>query len=208
METTIINFWKCFQKVQLDLLIAHEYANKEMLQWCLNPLFNHPTLKENKLDLIIYFPSKNNPQAKLCFLTKGVKKRKRIAYQIMEEAPQIENWKYQVGIPPYSNPREPLSFYVPFIKRSVDINQVFVHIHKIYKSTNKLHLHVFIELHKTGVPKEKIRPLAMDFLQNALGDEKYYKNISMIKIVRRMTKKNNFFPLDQLAHLIEYKTPY
>lgn len=208
MQTTIKDFWNSFLKVQLDLQFACKKGNTELILFFLNQLEEHTAIKENKLELVISTPEGKDKPVKLLFLTGGKKIKKRNAAYFVHEAPRLDNWKFSVGLNPYDPKEKPFGFYFPFIKEVVVLDQVFVHVHKIYKSTNKLHLHIYLDLNRPGVPKEELKPLASDILLYFLGEDLYYNHISMIKIVRRKLRKVNYLPLNELKNLIAYKSPF
>lgn len=208
METTVTNFWNCFVKVQLDMLFAYNNKDEDLIYHLFKQLEDHPAIKEYGLNLIIFFPTNKDSKATLCFLTRGLKKRKSWANQLILQAHILDNWLYQVGLPPYENKNIPFFSYFSFIKERVYEHQIYVHIHKIYKTSNKLHLHVYMNLNQTGVPKEEINPFAKEMLLYYLGEDMFYKHISMIKTVRRKLTKVNYFPLRDLKNLIQFKSPH
>lgn len=208
METTVNNFWNSFIKVQTDLLFAFNNNNEELVYECYHQLNDHPVINKAGLNLLIFFPTPEQPKALLHFLTRGLEKKKRLANAFLEQAPALDNWIFQVGVPPYTDKNTPFSAYFPSIKQVVFEHQVYVHIHRIYNSSNKIHLHIYIDLGRPGVPKEVIKPFAAEMLFYFLGEDHYHKHISKFKIVRRKLNKVNYLPFRELKNLIQFKSPY
>lgn len=208
METTVTNFWNCFVKVQLDMLFAYNNNNQELIYHLFNQLVNHPVITQKKLCLVISFPSHECPKASLHFMTRGLKKKKILATELIEQAPKLDTWTYRVGVQPYEEKNIPFSLFFTYINQTVYGYQVYVHIYKIYKTTNKLHLHIYMDLNRPGVPKFEIKHFAKEILLFYLGEDMFYKHISTIKIVRRKLTKVNYFPLRDLKNLIQFKSPH
>jgi len=205
MKTNAINFWNYFLEVQAEIILAYSSGDKEKLMVKVNRLLQHKSLLACDMELEIRFQSEFN--AVIYFRTKGKKRKKHKAMTFITEAPKLDCWKFYAGIPPHNDKNNPLHIYFPYTDSLVFADQIQVHIEKIYPSTNKLHLCVYVELFKNGIPKSKIRSLAFEMLKHYLGEDDYCNNISKLKVSKRKVNSKNFLPLKELKKVLRFKTP-
>lgn len=207
METLVNQFWNYFSTVQYDILEAYEKQNQIALRKILKKLNRQISKINNKLDLLLSF-NENDKHSLIISINKNQnKKLKPLQNQLLSNAPYSEYWSFEAGLEPYKN-QDPLSLYFEHKNMNVLSDQVFIHLHKIYNSSNKFHIHIYFDLGISGVAKSELRMLAHYMLLLYLGDEHFYNHISRIKVVRRRLKKINFIPLHELQNLIEFKSPF
>ncbi|MCG2419740.1 hypothetical protein K8089_11965 [Aequorivita sp. F47161] len=204
METEISSFWNYFSLKQKNFLFARSIDDKRTqydIYCVLDKLVRklHP-----KLYILISFNKNDTPSANLVFLTKGRSTLKKIAARLLDKAPSFSQWHFQSGITPYKHSIIALCAYNQFLGTENNIYQIYFAVKKIYKTSNKLHLLLYLEMDKQ-LPKSDLHDLMHIILLYFLGDAYYFKHISRYKIVRRKYSKIQFIPLDQLRHLIQFK---
>ncbi len=204
MKTNQENFWNYFQKVQTDLVIAYHSGNGSAFEKYFKKLENKLRKIDKGLSLIISFDV--DQTNRLIISVNENKKNAHLKTTFTEDAPVLDNWEYQMGLQPYDKHPNPMSLHYSNFGIDIASNRIYVVINTIFKSSNKLHLHVFFDLNTKGIPKSELRWVARDFLNFYLGDKYFYKHISRIKIVKRKLKSVNFIPLSELHNLIEFKS--
>tara|TARA_R110002072_G_scaffold4240_1_gene29922 strand:- start:8717 stop:9334 length:618 start_codon:yes stop_codon:yes gene_type:complete len=205
METYVNQFWSYFNTVRYDIQEAFEKQDKTALKLFVKKLTLKISKINDKLDLILNL-SDNEKHSLIICIHKNTQ-LKPIQNQLINNAPYIDNWSFEAGVKPYSK-KQPMGFYFEHKNMVVLSDQVFIHLYKIYNSSNKLHIHVYFDLGISGVAKYQLKDLANYVLLFYLGDTLFYEHISRIKVVRRRLKSVNFIPLHELKHLIEFKSPY
>ena len=205
MKTPINKFWYSFSLIQKELIFANRTANYKVQYNLCSTIDRRVTEVHPKLSLLIIFNINNTDSAKLIFLTKGKSSLKSIVEDLLSEAPSFPLWHYQSGIKPYKHSIISLCAYYRFLGSGNNIHQIYFAVQKIYKTTNKLHLILYLEMDKQlskSVLQDLMRPILLCFL----GDAYYQKHISRYRIVRRKYSRIRFIPLDELKPLIQYKT--
>lgn len=204
MKTKINQFWNCFLSIQMDILIANDSGKIRLRDKLFDKLFKEAVKIHSELRIIILFPSNGDASSRLIFLVKGNYKLKAIATEIIIVAPQMELWQYQIGIKPYK--RSIISFCAEykFLDYNTTIYQIYFAIKRVYRTSNKLHLTIYIDMNKKH-SKSDLHEAMDNILLWFLGDTYYYQHISKFKIVRRKFSAIHFIPFDELRNIIEYK---
>lgn len=205
MKTQANKFWHSFSRIQTEIIYANHSGNRNAQFNLCNTLDREATEIHPKLNLLIIFKINNTDSAKLIFLTKGKPILKLLVNQLLAEAPSFPLWHYQSGIKPYKHSIISLCAYYKFLGSGNKIHQIYFAVDKIYKTTNKLHLILYIEMDKQ-LSKSDLHDLISPILICFLGDAYYQKHISRYRIVRRKYSRIPFIPLDELKYLIQYKT--
>jgi hypothetical protein len=204
METKVNQFWGYFSTVQYDIMDAFEKQNTKALKKLLKKLNRQISKINNKLNLLLSFKEYDKHSLIICIAKN--KQLKPLQNQLINNAPYSDFWSFEAGVKPYKS-EKPMALYFEHKDMLVLSSQVFIHLYKIYNTSNKLHIHIFFDLGITGVGKRELFELAHNMLLFYLGEEHFYKNISRIKVVRRRLKSINFIPLHELKNLIEFKSP-
>lgn len=199
-------FWECFLSIQIDVLIASHTGKTESMISYISEL-NRKLIKIDKhLEAVLRAGDDN--EAQLIFLDKGKPKLKKIVSQLLTIAPNVNNWSFKFGLDDHNNPDIPIQIQIPDTRINITQENIFIYIHKSYKTSQKLHLYVYMEIQQSGIPKEVLKPVAHKMLLLYLGDRLYYKNVSYIKIYRRRYSKFNFMPLSDFKSLMLFKQPF
>lgn len=195
MEEKIENFWKFIIDQQDHYLHGLKRENKNFL---LNPLLDKELqiISKNLKAIIL-----NDNHPKIVFITKGNSYLKNVAFQIIQRIPKRIYLKPQIGIPPYPGNFQALNSSYSFLNQKNPIFQIYFSVHKIYPSSGKFHLNIFMSSYNKTIKKEQHNALKIILLL-FLGDDRFYKRISTWKIYLRNYKKLNFIPIDQLKHLL------
>lgn len=188
----------------MDILDANYSGDIKLRDRLINKLFPKAEKIDPALRFIIYFPSNVSSSAKLVFLVKGNSKLKVIITKTILEAPVIELWEYQSGIEPYKKSIQSLCAKFNFIDQQTFIFQIYFAITKVYKTSNKLHLIIYLEMNKRHSKYDLHEAMETIFL-SFLGDTYYYQHISKFKIVRRKFSAFRFMPFDELKNIIQFK---
>lgn len=204
METEIKQFWNCFLSIQLDILFAHNHGHIKLRDKLFDKWFDKVVKIHPALRIVLLFGFGTEGRAKLIFLVKGNPRLNAIATKIIREAPQMELWKYHIGIKPYKHSITSLCAENRFLDHDTIIYQIYFAITKVYKTSNKLHLTIYLETNKKH-SKFDLHQATDDILLWFLGDTYYYQHISKFKIVRRKFSAIRFMPLDELKNIIQYK---
>lgn len=205
MKTQINNFWNRFIAIQIDLVNAASSANTNLLEKLIMDLLSYAAKIDPALKILFSFSSDGNSFSKLIFLTKGDYKLEAIIRVVLSKAPQLNPWKYQIGIKPYKHSVTTLCAESNFLNDHTTIYQIYFGIQKIYKSSNKLHLIIYFEMDKQH-KKYDLHEAMENIFTWFLGDVVYHNHISRYKIVRRKYSAIRFAPLDELKNMIQYKT--
>ncbi|SDV99407.1 hypothetical protein SAMN05216556_1018 [Aequorivita viscosa] len=156
------------------------------------------------MSIIIHFLNNGDEAIKLIFLPRANYKLKAIAARVIAAAPNIEPWQYEIGIKPYNHSVISLCAENNFIDSNTIVYQIYFAVKKIYITSNKLHLLIYLEMNKQH-SKAELHQAMDSILIWFLGDAFYYRHISRFKIIRRKYSKINFIPLDELKNIIQYK---
>lgn len=195
MEEKIENFWKFITDKQEYYLQRLKQENKNFL---LDPVLDKELQMISKdLKIIIL----NDSLPKIVFITKGKSSLKNVAFQITQGIPKKIYLKPQIGILPYPGNFHMLSRSYSFLNQKNPIFQIYFSVHKIYRSSGKFHLNIFLSSYNKAIKKDQQKALKIALLL-FLGDDCFYKRISTCKIYLRKYKKLNFIPIDQLKHLL------
>ncbi|MEM0519018.1 hypothetical protein [Aequorivita flava] len=205
MKKEVTDFWHTFSLHQKNLKYAFSIGDKSNLYQLYSALVRKIHNIHSQLDILITCDYEHSHCAKLIFLTKGKSVLKKLANACMDEAPSFALWEFQSGINPYKHSIVTLCAKYGFLGGENNIHQIYFALKKIYKTSNKLHLWLYLELDKQISKSELHQQMYFIFLY-FLGDANYYNHISRYKIIRRKYSKIEFLPLDQLRHLIQYKS--
>lgn len=205
MKTEISLFWNCFLNMQMDLIAANNVRDLELRDKLFNKLFAKAIKIHPKLRIILYYFPIGTDMAIVIFLTKGNYKLAAVAEEIIAEAPAVYQWQYQIGVKPHKNSIISLCANNKFIDAYTTIYQIYFAIEKVYRTSNKLHLIIFLEMDKKHSKHELHEAMETIFLW-FLGDVLYYRHISRFKIIRRKYSAINFIPLDELKNTIQFKS--
>ena len=204
MKTEITEFWNCFSILQMDLIAANRYEDFPLQTTLFTRLQTKATDIHPKLSILVIFQFDGSDTSKLVFLTKGDYKLKAIAEELLAQAPQLEPWVYQIGIKPYKHSIVSLCANYKFIDASTIVFQIYFAIERVYKTSNKLHLLIYLEMDKRH-SKADLHDATDTILLWFLGDSFYYRHISRFKIVRRKYSAIRFIPFDELKNIIQFK---
>ncbi|MDP2687018.1 MAG: hypothetical protein Q8O62_07340 [Aequorivita sp.] len=205
MKTAINEFWTTFSLIQKNLIFANSTGNQHHQTDLCSRLDSPISAVHPKLNFLIIFQYNNTDTAKLIFLTLGKPTLKLIAGLILAEAPSFPLWQFQAGIKPYKHSIISLCANYRFLGPETNIYQIYFAVQKIYKTTNKLHLILYLEMDKQR-SKSELNDVMHPILLCFLGDAYYHQHISRYRIVRRKYSRIKLIPLDELKHLIQYKT--
>ncbi|MDC8000102.1 hypothetical protein POV26_03570 [Aequorivita todarodis] len=203
MKTEITKFWNYFLSIQMDLVYANNTGNLELSTDLINRL--QCKAKNIHSELTLVFQFSGGDFAKLIFITKGKYKLNAIVKQMLVSKPQLAMWQYQIGIKQYKRSITSLCKNNNFIDQHTVIHQIYFAVHKLYKTSNKLHLLIYIEMDKKH-SKSDLHDAMGTILLWFLGDAYYQKHIGKYRIVRRKFSSIRFMPLDELKHLIHFKS--
>ncbi len=203
MKTNEENFWEYFQKTESDLINAYHAANSIAIKKHFNKLNHYLQKIDDKLEITFHF--RNNAINTFILNVRNFNKISDKIYNFWETAPKLEKWDYQVGLETYDESTRQLHLYYPKLGLNLTSNRVYVHIRHIFKSTNKLHLFIYLDLDQKKIPKEELKSLARNFLHVYLGDKYFFNHISRVKVVRRKFGNMNFMHLNELKKVIEFK---
>ena len=204
METETTEFWNCFLSMHIDLIFANNVRDFDLEEVLFDRLLMQVAVVHPELELIIVYKINGGETAKLVFLTKGNYKLLPIINRIVKDAPQLDLWDFEIGIKPYKHSVLSLCEEHRFLGPNTTIFQIYFSVQKIYKSSNKLHLLLYVEMDKRH-SKVDIHGAMYGILLYFLGDTFYHRHISRYKIVRRKYSKIGFIPLDELKNVIQYK---
>lgn len=204
MKTQIIKFWNCFLSIQMDIINANSVRNLELRENLFQKLFSKAVKIHPEMSIIIHFLNNGDDSIKLIFLPRDNYKLKAIAARVIAAAPNIEPWQYEIGIKPYNHSVISLCAENNFINSNTIVYQIYFAVQKIYITSNKLHLLIYLEMNKQH-SKAELHQAMDSILIWFLGDAFYYKHISRFKIIRRKYSKINFIPMDELKNIIQYK---
>jgi hypothetical protein len=205
MKTEINEFWKYFLSIQIDLINADQNGNAALG----NKLFENLHKKGKKidrlLDFLIVYRIDGGSTAKLIFIPKGKYRLRAIAAQMLALAPKVSLWVFDIGIKPYRESIISLCAKHNFLKHDTTVYQIYFAVHKIYKTSNKLHLLMYLQVDRS-ISKSELHEAMENILLWFLGDTLYYKHISRFKIIRRKYSAINFIPMDEFINLVQYKS--
>ncbi len=205
MKTKIEEFWDYFLAVQLDLLEATGEVELMRRENMMAVLYSKATSIDPKLAVLLMFPNDGSYLAKLAFVTWGIPRLKALADELLAEAPLLYSWELSVGVKPYRLSVIHLCEDYKFFERPTTIYQIYFAVERIYKTSNKLHLVLYIQMDQR-YSKADIHSAMYEILLCYLGDFLFHKHISRFRIVRRKYSAINFIPLDELKNLIHYKS--
>ena len=205
MKTQITNFWNCFLSIQMDVINANNVRNMALRDKLLNRLHSNAGEIHRDIRIVFHFINNDDGSVKMIFLSKGNYKLKAIAAQIIVAAPPLNLWQYEIGVEPYKHSIISLCAENNFIDTETIVYQIYFAVQKVYKTSNKLHLLIYLEMNKQH-SKSDLHEVMDTMLIWFLGDTIYYRHISRFKIIRRKYSKINFIPFDELKNLIQYKT--
>lgn len=204
MKTEINKFWNRFLAIQIDLIISAKVSDIKLLDKLINELLSNAVEIHSHLRIIISLLPKDDNPSKLIFLTKGDYKLEALIREVVGDAPQLPKWEYQIGVKPYKGSIINLCAASDFLGDNTTIFQIYFAIHKVYKTSNKLHLIIFFDVDKKH-SKYALHEAMENIFTWFLGDAFYHSHISKYKIVRRKYASIHFTPLDELKNVIQYK---
>ncbi|MGB3345603.1 MAG: hypothetical protein WBA61_16960 [Aequorivita sp.] len=205
MRTKINNFWKTFLAVQFDFFIAKKTGNYELGYESYTQLGVAMTEIEEEMGFLIVYVSNKKEKARIYFITRGKVHLKELAALIVSQAPILEAWDFQAGLPAYRGSTTSLWSEFKFFGDDVYVKQVYVSVHNISKTYHKIHLTIYVDMNKS-FSKSQLRPVMETFLKVFLGEDDYFRHIGRIRMVRRKFSKINFSPVEELKNLIAYKS--
>lgn len=196
MEIFINNFWKEFE--------ANQYLYLNQMRESQNNFLSNPVLtyivKAIHKDMDVVILDTMNP--KIVFIIKGKLQLQKQALQIIKNKPPRIIFKTQIGIPPFKGTIQEFDYYYNPLGTDVNIFQIYFSIRKIYKTTKKMHLYIYLQC--TGkFEKYILNPVARTCLILYLGDETYFSTIAQIKIVRRKYNHLNLIPIELLKQSLQ-----
>ncbi|WP_310993617.1 hypothetical protein [Aequorivita marina] len=204
METLINKFWNCFLAIQSDLLHANSVGNTELRNKLFGKLYAKVIQVNPGLQISVLFASNFPNSSSLIFIVKGNYRLKALVNKVLIDAPQLKRWQYQMGIKPYEESLISLCSKFNFLGAQTIIYEIYFAVSKVYKTSNKLHLMIYLETDRKFA-KADLRAAMDNIFLWFLGDTLYYRHISQFKIVRRKFSRINFIPLDELRSFIGYK---
>src|SRR5690606_11211975 len=199
METKINEFWQLFQKESFTILEGLKYG----------------TIPEKKFDLLTYVLESINPnlqllinrppngEVQLVFLTKGRLRLKVIITEILNRAPQNEDWVFKMGLPPWNGSLEEFCTHYQFLGPDIHIYDVYFDICKIHSYSRKMNLQIYVEKNKSLSKNFQNNNMRV-FLLYYLGDRLFFKKIALLRIVQKKYTHINFVHIDELKQLLEF----
>ena len=203
MKTKIDEFWTRFSEFQFDLLVANAYGNRDTASSLYYLIEAELAILKKGLQFIVSF-DREKLKGKLILLPKGKTQLKILCLRLLQEAPILPNWEYQLGIKPFKGDLTEFSISQIDFDLQIIADQLYINILKIYKSSNKLHLEVYVQTDQKGLSKHDLNQAVDNILLWYLGDEYYFTRISRVKIIRRKFKNRNFIPLYALRDFLDY----
>lgn len=205
MKTDVNQFWNFFQSIQSDLINAVYSKNVGLSNILFQELLDTSEKYHPKLSLEFSVKTKVMPKAKLTFLHRGNKGLRKSIIALLQQSPQLPNWKFQLGIKPYKGSFADLCLEKNRLNPEFAISQFLVHVNDLYKTSNKFYLSVYVDTISIGVPKFALNYVVEDLMVSYLGEDAYFENVSRFKVVRRKFSRMNFITMYELKDRIQYK---
>ncbi|WGF92174.1 hypothetical protein [Aequorivita marisscotiae] len=204
METKITDFWNHFLAIQTDLIETQCKENLKLHSELFDTLNTKAVKIHPKIRIFALYIMRENIRAKLVFPSHGNNQLKALIFKIVNRAPYSDFWEFQIGVSPYNGSIIQLCSTINFFDLPTTVFQIYFAVQKIYKSSNKFHLIIYMELDRR-YSKFDLQAAMDGILMLFLGDVLYFNHISRFKIVRRKYSAIRFLPLEELKNLIQYK---
>ncbi|MCZ4319899.1 hypothetical protein O4H26_12970 [Aequorivita viscosa] len=204
METKITDFWNHFLAIQTDLIKSKCEDNLTLHSELFDTLSTKAIKIHPKLNVFALYIMREDVKAKLVFPTKGNNILGALVFKIVNRAPYSDFWEFQIGVTPYNGSIIQLCSTISFFDLPTTVFQIYFAVQKIYKSSNKLHLLIYMEINRR-YSKSDLQSAMDGIFMLFLGDVLYFNHISRFKIVRRKYSKIRFLPLEELKNFIHYK---
>lgn len=193
MKKPIEEFWEYFLKNNSELLSAAISYDRPRFSELFENLDKKICNLKEEMELVLFI-DENDFFGKLVVLTKGNADLKLAGIKLLEQAPILENWKYFLGLP-FSGISNSTSLIHKNREIPIVSEHIWIHIHKQYKSSNKYHLEIYVDLKEKGISKQALRAAVKDIFLTYFGDEIFFTWISRFKILQRKFKNRKFIPL-------------
>ena len=202
METKIEEFWNDFTSFQMDMILANKNDDQDKFDTIFHFFSDRLQSLQKNLECMFSF-DKIDLKGSLIFLTKGNPDLVNIGIKLIKHAPLLDNWEFFMGIGYGGNNKD---IAVPYEDSDLMIipEQLWVNIYKQYKTSNKLHLEIYVHTKVKGLSKSSLHVAVDNLLLLYFGDEIYYNRISRFRIIRRKYKDRQFLPFYAFRDFLRY----